>query len=134
MLTLSATICLMNFAFQCNYFVNGWVYNNMLSACNANFFILTCKLDYHLVITLTFVELLACSQGFLQWSVVVGGMKVEDVHTGGLQAGQGGCCLLQHTLPLKTLRAPGVCFGLYQYLRVITIQLQLDRGKNSENE
>ena len=34
---------------------------------------------------------------------MVGGMKVEDVHTGGLQAGQGGCCLLQHTLPLQAI-------------------------------
>ena len=68
---------------------------------------------------LTLIELLARSQGLLQWSVVVGSMKVEDVQTGGLQAGQRNGSLFQHTLSLQTaLRAPGAHFGLYLYLMV----------------
>ena len=52
------------------------------------------------------MQLVAGSQGLLEGSVVVGGVEIENVHAGGLEAGQGLAGLLLDTcirqgLPIK---------------------------------
>ena len=53
------------------------------------------------------MQLVAGSQGLLEGSVVVGGVEIEEVHAGGLEAGQGLAGLLNDTVVLQSWREGG---------------------------